>query len=144
MIKEKKKGKQAFRSKQFNVAGISHGVGGGKSRRILFSLFLSMITKLPVAVVGVCSPTSFDTWGPFRMSFVVAKLCGLAYGGCCGIHIAGIFYRRPNLLHMEKRKARTNSYFFCFRGGVMGLPKLMPPWTYFCFFSAGFKICQVR
>jgi hypothetical protein len=97
MIKEKKKGKQAFRSKQFNVAGISHGVGGGKSRRILFSLFLFMITKLPVAVVGVCSPTSFDTWGPFRMSFVVAKLCGLAYGGCCGIHIAGIFYRRPNL-----------------------------------------------
>ena len=23
----------------------------------------------------------------------------------------------------------------------MGLPVFMPPYTYFCFFSAGFKIC---
>ena len=34
----------------------------------------------------------------------VAKLCGLACGGCCVIDIADMFYRRPNLLHMEKKE----------------------------------------
>jgi hypothetical protein len=35
-------------------------------------------------------------------------------------------------------------FFFCFRGGVMGLPVLVPPVTYFCFFSAGFRICSQK
>jgi hypothetical protein len=32
------------------------------------------------------------------------------------------------------------SFFFLFRGGVTGLPVFIPPYAYFCFFSAGFKI----
>lgn len=35
-------------------------------------------------------------------------------------------YRRPNLLHMEKL-VLIPYFFFCFRGGVMGLPELEPP-----------------
>ena len=32
-------------------------------------------------------------------------------------------------------------FFFCLRGGVTGFPMLMPPYAYFCFFSAGLRIC---
>lgn len=32
------------------------------------------------------------------------------------------------------------SFFFCLRGGVTGRPMFMPPYGYFAFFSAGFRI----
>ena len=35
-------------------------------------------------------------------------------------------------------------FFFCFLGGVTGRPVFMPSYTYFCFFSAGFKIYEKR
>lgn len=35
-------------------------------------------------------------------------------------------YLRPNLLH-TRRFGWYNYFFFCFLGGVMGLPVLMPP-----------------
>jgi hypothetical protein len=38
----------------------------------------------------------------------------------------GTSYLRPNLLHMEKL-VHFLYFFFCFLGGVMGLPLLMPP-----------------
>ena len=41
------------------------------------------------------------------------------------------------------RGREEGGYFFLlFRGGVVGLPEPKPPYTYFCFFSAGFKICR--
>lgn len=35
-------------------------------------------------------------------------------------------------------------YFLPFLRGVVGLLEPKLPWTYFCFFSAGFKICAER
>jgi hypothetical protein len=32
------------------------------------------------------------------------------------------------------------SFFLCLRGGVTGRPMFMPPYGYFAFFSAGFRI----
>jgi hypothetical protein len=36
------------------------------------------------------------------------------------------------------------SFFFCLRGGVTGRPMFIPPYGYFAFFSAGFKIYPHR
>jgi hypothetical protein len=36
------------------------------------------------------------------------------------------------------------SFFFCLRGGVTGRPMFMPPYGYFGFFSAGFRICMAK
>lgn len=58
-----------------------------------------------------------------------------------GERVSEVVYLRPNLLHTESTCWYIYFLFFCFRGGVTGLPVLMPPYTYFCFFSAGFKIC---
>ena len=82
-------------------------------------------------------------------------LCPLSSLGLPAIHI-GIRTNSP-LLHPllpfpRARRgcgcAQTNvylpSFFFCLRGGVTGLPMFIPPYGYFAFFSAGFKICNAR
>lgn len=58
----------------------------------------------------------------------------------------GGFYLRPNLLQ-RKFTICSNIYawcdqFFPFRGEVEALLEPMPLYTYFDFFSAGFKICR--
>lgn len=40
----------------------------------------------------------------------------------------------------DTRAHLPSDFFFCFLGGVTGLPMLMPPYAYFCFFSAGLRI----
>ena len=44
---------------------------------------------------------------------------------------------------MNKKNRETN-HFFCFLGGVTGLPEPIPPYWYFCFFSAGLRIWKLH
>lgn len=79
MIKKREKRKTS-NSAQNNSTSLEFHMGEGENLGVSsFSLFLlffffNMFTRLPVAVVGVCSRTS-DTWGHFQMSSFVSLTC---------------------------------------------------------------------
>lgn len=61
----------------------------------------------------------FEIWEESSLGYMV--VCWVAL-----LDKFGTSYLRPNLLHMEKL-VHFLYFFFCFLGGVMGLPLLMPP-----------------
>lgn len=74
MIRGKRENKHSAQNSSTSLEFHMRGEGGG-NLGVSSSLFLFMFTKLPVAVVGVCSQTSSNTWGPFQMSPFVSLNC---------------------------------------------------------------------